>query len=89
MNGMNFLWAPEGMTFEELDRQYLDILVSFYRRPRMMWYYTRLTLRYPAHLVRVMKFLGQFVLAKLRSLLTGRGGLLVQAQSQQPLDRVD
>ncbi len=89
MNGMNFLWAPEGMTFEELDRHYLDILISFYRRPRMMWYYTKLTLRYPAHLVRVMKFLGQFVAAKMRSVLTGRGGLLLQAQVQQPLDRIE
>jgi radical SAM superfamily enzyme YgiQ (UPF0313 family) len=89
MNGMNFLFAPEGMSFEELDRHYLDILVSFYRRPRMMWYYTKLTLRHPAHLVRVLKFLGQFALAKIRSFLTGKGGLLAQTQRQQPLNPID
>ncbi len=87
MNGMNFLWSPEGMTVEELDRHYQDILLSFYRRPRMMWYYTVLTLRYPAHLARLTRFLTLFVRAKLRSLLSGRKGLLLEPREQAFLDR--
>lgn len=85
MNGMNFLWAPEGMTVEELDRRYQEVLVSFYRRPRMSWYYTKFTLRYPAHALRLVRFLLHFLLAKARSFLSGRGGLLLQ-QDQVHLD---
>jgi radical SAM superfamily enzyme YgiQ (UPF0313 family) len=87
MNGMNFLWAPEGMTVNELDQHYQEVLISFYRRPRMMWYYTKLTLRYPAHLVRLLRFLLHFVIAKTRSLLAGRSGLLLQEQDQVYLDQ--
>lgn len=80
MNGMNFLWAPEGMTVEDLDRHYQDVLLSFYKRPRMTWYYIKLTICYPSHLVRLSKFLFRFLLAKTRSLLSGRKGLLLQQQ---------
>lgn len=78
MNGMNFVWAPEGMTVEELDRHYQDILVSFYRRPRIGWYYLKLTLQYPNHFYRLLRFLLGFLGAKLKSLASGRGGLLVR-----------
>ena len=86
MNGMNFLWAPEGMTVEDLDRHYQDVLLSFYRRPRMMWYYTKLTLRYPSHLVRLLRFLMLYAVAKTRSLVSGRGGLLLEQGEQVYLD---
>lgn len=86
MNGMNFLWAPEGMTVEDLDRHYQSILLSFYARPAMMWYYTKLTLRYPTHLMRLTRFLGKYILAKIRSILRGRNGALLQAKSQAYLD---
>lgn len=89
MNGMNFLWAPEGMTVEQLDEHYQKVLLSFYRRPRMMWYYTKLTLRYPAHLVRLLRFLMHFAIAKTRSLISGRSGLLLQEQDQVFLDQED
>jgi radical SAM superfamily enzyme YgiQ (UPF0313 family) len=78
MNGMNFVWAPEGMTVEELDRHYQDILVSFYRRPQIGWYYLKLTWQYPNHFWRLLRFGLGFALAKLRSFLSGRGGLLVR-----------
>jgi anaerobic magnesium-protoporphyrin IX monomethyl ester cyclase len=87
MNGMNFLWAPEGMTVDELDQNYQDVLLSFYRRPRMMWYYTKLTLRYPAHLARLLRFLAHFAVAKTRSLLAGRRSLLLPEQDQVYLDQ--
>jgi anaerobic magnesium-protoporphyrin IX monomethyl ester cyclase len=68
MNGMNFLWAPEGMTIAELNRHYRKILVSFYSSPRIAGYYTRFSLRYPAHLRRLLKFLWQMTIAKSRAL---------------------
>lgn len=86
MNGMNFLWAPEGMTVEELDRHYQSILLSFYQRPRMMWYYTHLTLRYPTHLFRLTRFLAKYLAAKTRSLLSGRKGMLLKADPATDLD---
>jgi anaerobic magnesium-protoporphyrin IX monomethyl ester cyclase len=87
MNGMNFLWAPEGMTVEDLDHHYQDVLLSFYRRPRMIWYYVKLTVRYPAHLARLSSFLLNFVVAKVRSFLSGRKGLLLQSSDRVFLDR--
>jgi len=86
MNGMNFLWAPEGMTVDDLDRHYQDVLLSFYRRPRMMWYYLKLTLRYPAHLARLIRFLLSFLFAKGRSFFGGRRGLLLQGSDRIYLD---
>jgi radical SAM superfamily enzyme YgiQ (UPF0313 family) len=82
MNGMNFLWAPEGMTVEELDRHYQDVLLSFYRRPGMMWYYTKLSILYPSHLKRLTRFLFWFLVAKIRSLFDGRKGILLQQREQ-------
>ena len=89
MNGMNFLWAPEGMTVDDLDRHYQEVLLSFYKRPRMTWYYTKLTLRYPAHLARLLRFLGLYAVAKTRSVLGGRKGLLLDHGEQAYLDRND
>lgn len=86
MNGMNFLWSPEGMTVDDLDRHYQDVITSFYRRPSMMWYYTKLTIMYPAHLMRLMHLLFRFTIAKTRSLLGGRKGLLVEQHEQVYLD---
>ena len=75
------------MTVDELDQNYQDVLLSFYRRPRMMWYYTKLTLRYPAHLARLLRFLAHFAVAKTRSLLAGRRSLLLPEQDQVYLDQ--
>ena len=70
MNGMNFLWAPEGMTMEELNRQYKSVLTAFYSQPRIPWYYTKLTLQNPTHFFRLLRFLGIMVKAKVAALLT-------------------
>jgi len=78
MNGMNFVWAPEGISVEELDRHYQEILVSFYRRFKTGNYYIKLTLRYPTHFRRLLRFGLGFFSAKIRSILSGRGGLLVK-----------
>jgi len=81
MNGMNFVWAPEGMTVEELDRHYQKILMSFYNRPKMGLYYASLSLRYPHHLARLMRFGLGFFMAKIRSYVQGRRGLLVETHA--------
>lgn len=81
MNGMNFVWSPEGLTVEELDREYQGILTAFYQRPNIAWYYTKLTLKYPNHLLRLLRFLCGFLVAKLSSILSGRGGLLIKSSN--------
>ena len=79
MNGMNFVWSPEGISVEELDRQYQEILVAFYRRPKIGLYYLKLTLAYPNHFIRLLRFGLGFLAAKTRSFLSGRKGLLVES----------
>ena len=76
MNGMNFLYAPEGMTVKELDKTYKQLLGSFYRQPRILWHYVTFSFRYPHHLLRLAKFLLLATRAKARSYLRGRGGNL-------------
>jgi anaerobic magnesium-protoporphyrin IX monomethyl ester cyclase len=77
MNGMNFLWAPEGFTVERLDREYQALLRHFYERPRVLWHYGQLILRNPEHLVRTVRFLLGGLVAKVRARLARRGELLV------------
>ena len=78
MNGMNFLWAPEGLSVEELDREYQRLLLAFYSRPRVSLAYLKLSLRHPGHLARLARFGAGYVLARTRSLLDGRRGLLYE-----------
>lgn len=85
MNGMNFVWAPEGISVEELDRQYQQLLVSFYRRREVFRKYVAMSLRYPNHLWRLTRFGLGFLRAKLLSFLSGRRGLLVR-ESDYHLD---
>ena len=85
LNGMNFVWSPEGISVEALDRAYQRLLRSFYLRPRVMHHYALLTLRNPTHLSRVLRFGAGYLAAKLRSLASGRRGLLMEsvAESRQ------
>jgi len=78
MNGMNFVWAPEGISVEDLDRHYQEILVSFYKRRQIGHYYLKLTVQYPNHFYRLLRFGLGFLGAKARSFLSGRGGLLIK-----------
>lgn len=88
MNGMNFVWAPEGLSVAELDRHYQEILLSFYHRPQIGWYFTKLTFAYPNHFYRLIRFGLGFLKAKLVSFLSGRKGLLIK-QREPHLDTVD
>lgn len=69
MNGMNFLWTPEDLTQEELDRNYRQVIMSFYQQPRIFWYYTKFTLTYPRHFLRLLTFFGLMLRANLRDKL--------------------
>jgi len=77
MNGMNFVWAPEGLTIEELDRQYQKIIMAFYQRHRVMVHILKLSLQNPENIRRLCGFLFGALWAKLRSRLRGRRGLLI------------
>jgi anaerobic magnesium-protoporphyrin IX monomethyl ester cyclase len=66
MNGMNFVWAPEGLTVENLDREYRSVLRAFYARPGKTWHYLKLTLQHPNHLARLLRFGVDYAWARLR-----------------------
>ena len=72
MNGMNFLWTPEGITTEELDRHYKQVLLRFYRQPKVGWYYTKFSFRHPSHFVRLLGFLMRMAWAKTVERVRGR-----------------
>ncbi len=78
MNGMNFVWAPEGISVEELDRHYLDVISKFYRQKRVRRQYVKLSFRHPEHLTRLTRCGVGFAAAKAKSVLRGRRGLLVE-----------
>jgi anaerobic magnesium-protoporphyrin IX monomethyl ester cyclase len=78
MNGMNFVWAPENLDVEALDREYQNILLSFYRQPRVMRKYAAMSLSYPAHFIRLLRFGIGYFAAKLRSYYAGSHGLLTK-----------
>jgi radical SAM superfamily enzyme YgiQ (UPF0313 family) len=78
MNGMNFVWSPEGFTAEDLDRKYQEVLTSFYKRRQVGHHYMKMTLQHPNHMARLLRFGAGFVAAKTRSLLSGRKGLLIK-----------
>ena len=72
MNGMNFLWLPEAMTKEQLEKHYREILTSFYRRPAIGHHYLKLTLANPDHLLRLMHFGLGFFAGKMRAIFFSR-----------------
>lgn len=78
MNGMNFVWAPENLSLAMLDREYQNILLSFYRQRRVMHRYVLMSLSHPTHLLRFMRFGIGYCAAKLRSYYAGRQGVLVK-----------
>lgn len=81
MNGMNFIWAPEGLTQDELDRNYRQLLMGFYNHPKVMWYYTKFTLRYPGHFLRILKFLGLMLKSKLSDQFRAFSGRIPQNEN--------
>jgi len=68
MNGMNFVSSTREMNVEQLNQTYHGLLRSFYRRPRIARHYLWMSLRYPGHVLRLLRF----GLAYLRSRLAGQ-----------------
>lgn len=66
MNGMNFLWHPKDLSQEELNENYRKILFGFYNTPRICWYYTKFTLKYPRHLLRLLHFFGKMLQSRIK-----------------------
>ena len=56
LNGMNFVYQAEGFEEEDLDREYTEIIKSFYKRPEILWYYTKMSLANLTHLIRLSRF---------------------------------
>ena len=64
MNGMNFIWTAEGLSQEQLDKSYREILTGFYMQHRVQKHYARFTFKHPHHLLRLAKFIGLMVWSK-------------------------
>ena len=82
MNGMNFIWTTEGLTIETLDKEYQAILISFYKQRRIAHKYIIMTLKHPAHLKRLTRFLIGYCQAKFNSYWQGKKGVLSSSTTQ-------
>jgi radical SAM superfamily enzyme YgiQ (UPF0313 family) len=80
MNGMNFVYAPDGISVEELDSEYQLVLKSFYKRPDIRRQYLRMSVENPMHFWRLFWSGSGFFRAKVHSYLSGRRGLLHHAE---------
>lgn len=85
MNGMNFVWQSNELDMETLDREYQDILKSFYKQRRILHHYILMSLQHPIHIKRLLRFLMGYCKAKVGSYLGGRKGLLVH-KYHHPID---
>ncbi|MDX2469857.1 MAG: radical SAM protein [SAR324 cluster bacterium] len=65
LNSMNFIWESDEITHEELDREYREILGTFYRRHRVGLYYVKLMIKNPKHVARLAMFIGGWAKATL------------------------
>ncbi len=70
MNGMNFVWSPEGISVEELDREYRSVLMSFYGRKTVRRHYVKMSVENPMHLWRLSQGGLGLALSKTRSALS-------------------
>jgi len=66
LNGMNFIYQAEGFTEEELDKEYTEIIKAFYKRPQILWHYTKMSLVNLTHLKRLGMFFVGFVATKIK-----------------------
>jgi len=65
LNGMNFVYQAQGFSEEQLDTQYQEIIKSFYKRPQILWYYTKMSLANLTHLKRLSMFFFGFLRSKI------------------------
>jgi hypothetical protein len=65
LNGMNFVYKADGFTEKELDTEYQEIIKAFYKRPQILWYYTKMSLANLTHLKRLSRFFLGFAASKI------------------------
>lgn len=65
MNGMNFIMPSTEGSSIDLETAYKDILTSFYRRKDVRKKYARLAFHHPHHIIRLIKFLYNFIRSRL------------------------
>lgn len=82
MNGMNFVWAPDGITVDALDKHYRDVISTFYGQKRVRNHYVSMSLKHPRHLQRIIRFGIGLGMAKTKSVLSGRKGLLTSGEER-------
>ncbi len=80
MNGMNFVWSPDGISVEDLDKHYQEVIGWFYKQKRVRRRYVRESIRNPGHLLRLARAGIGFAGAKAKSYLKGRRGLLIDRE---------
>ena len=56
MNGMNFIYKTENLTMKILDKEYKEILETFYKRKQILLHYFKIGFKYPLHLKRLIQF---------------------------------
>lgn len=78
MNGMNFVWNPEGLSTQLLDQEYQNILLSFYKQHKIMRKYVTMSLQNPQHLIRFFRFISGYLVAKASSHFNGAKGILTE-----------
>jgi anaerobic magnesium-protoporphyrin IX monomethyl ester cyclase len=66
LNGMNFVYQAEGFSEQQLNTQYQEIIKSFYKRPKILWYYTIMSLANLTHLKRLAMFFLGFLGSKIK-----------------------
>jgi radical SAM superfamily enzyme YgiQ (UPF0313 family) len=86
MNGMNFVWSPEGISVDELDRAYKEVIMHFYHRKKVRRIYLKMSIQNPMHFWRLLHGGVEMLKAKIRSYLTGRHGRLLDPESAVHLD---
>lgn len=67
LNGMNFVYRADGFSEEQLDNEYKEIIKSFYKRPKILWHYTKMSLANLTHLKRLSMFLLGFLGSKIKA----------------------
>jgi len=64
LNGMNFVYEPEGFTFDELNKEYKETIKTFYKRKHILLHYQSMVFSNPTHLIRLLRFFLGFLKSK-------------------------
>ncbi|EDZ63344.1 protein containing radical SAM domain protein/B12 binding domain [Sulfurimonas gotlandica GD1] len=65
LNGMNFVYKAEAFTQEELDKEYKEVIATFYKRVKILLHYQNMALSNPTHIKRLLLFFLGFMKTKI------------------------